>query len=348
MNTPHNPDAFAICHIPTVINHKAPQLTVHIMKKLLKKRWIAALFFLIGSLHLIIVHQTYQPSTYVKREPRAPLSVLDASVEGSNHLKPPTRIVVLGQRASSVDEIVTVLRDAFDLEVKRHKHISRKSMLDESELKTISSQKDILWIVPVQSPCQWAEAMLLLKRSVCEKNSILQNYGLQSCKGGDDSYNYKWEDWQDARRGEELFTPDIEATIAYKNMFEMRRQNLLITQQIMELVPRHVKVVRVGEFELNPNALVKDLEKEYQFTVKNTYEMVPRNAVLSPSLCMSQTKWKEAQTLIDWDIEGYFGHHSLDCHLCHGKGDSNQESTEAPSIIYLLGKLLVSFHHERL
>ena len=308
------------------------------MKKLLKQRWIAAVIFFIGLLHLLIVHQTYQPNAYVKREERAPLSVLDASAGGFKGLNPPTKIVVLGERASGVDDIVSVLHNAFDVDVKRHKHISRKSMLDETELKAISSRKDILWIVPLQSPCQWAESMLLLKRSVCEKNSILQNHGLQSCEGEDDSYRFKWEDWRDAQMGEEIIPPDKEATIAYKNMFEMRRQNLLIAQQIMMLIPRHVKVVRLGEFELNPNALVKDLEKEYQFTLKIDYKSIAIGADSNSLLCMSQTKWKEAQTLIDWEVEGYFGHHSLDCHLCHGEEDSDEKSAGAPSIIYLLGK----------
>jgi hypothetical protein len=311
------------------------------MKKLLKQRWIAILLFLIGSLHLLIVHQTFQPSSYVKQQPRAQFHILLAD-EDKPLLPPPTRVVVLGERESGVDVAVKVLSGAFDVEISRHKYIARQSLLNDNELEAITSQTDVLWVIVVRSPCEWAEAMLQLKRDVCQKNNILQNKrGSESCQWGEDSYDFEWDGWQDTNAGEDMVATDIESSMTYQNVFEMRRHNLLITQQIVELVPRHVKIVRLGEFELNPNALIKDLEKEYQFKLRGVSHEAMVNTDSTPSLCMGRAKWKEAQTLIDWEVEGYFGHHALDCHLCYNDNNMDPNHTKTPSIIYLLGKLSI-------
>jgi hypothetical protein len=315
------------------------------MRKLLRQRWIAVVLFLIGFLHLLIVHQTYQPNEYVNHETPFPFHASDADVDGltmNPMLSPPTRVVVLGERESGVDHVVEVIDSAFQLDVSKHPHITRQTQLTEAELKHISSQTDILWIIVVRTPCEWAESMLQLKRDVCEKNNVLQNKGLKSCNVDQDSYNFQWDDWLDVGHDvEEIIPTEKGTTMKHQHIFEMRRQNLLILQQFMELIPRHVKIVRYGEFELNPNALVKDLEKEYNFTLNKDHIPITMNANSTPSLCMNYNKWKEAQNLIDWTVEGYFGHHSLDCHLCYGQADSIPNDVDAPSIIYLLGEFII-------
>ena len=72
--------------------------------------------------------------------------------------------------------------------------------------------------------------------------------------------------------------------------------------------------------------------------MKKQNKSIPINFNPLPSLCLAHNKWKDAQQLIDWKIEGYFGHHRLECHLCHGDTNSAQDNVEAPSKIYLLGK----------
>lgn len=301
---------------------------------------------MIGFLHLLIVHQTYQPNAYVNHEPtRAtpfPFLALDANAEDGLMnpivLPPPTRVVVLGERESGVDHVVEVLDTAFQLDVSRHRHITRQTQLTEDELENISMQTDILWIIAVRTPCEWAESMLQLKKDLCEKNNILQNKGLQSCNVDRDAYNFQWDDWLDADNGADIIPSEKKTTMKHQHIFEMRRHNLLFMQQFMEQIPRHVKIVRYGEFELNPNALVKDLEKEYKFTLNENHNPISISADSNPSLCMNYNKWREAQNLIDWTIEGYFGHHALDCHLCYGQDGSMPNDADAPSIIYLLGE----------
>ena len=315
------------------------------MKKLLKQRWIAIVLFLVGSLHLLIVHQTYQPSAYVKHDESPEVRPLDANIDALDPmLPPPTRAVLLGERESGMDHVADVLTGAFKLDVSIHGHIFRRTLLTDEELKAITAQTDILWVVVIKSPCEWAESMIQLKRNICEKNSVLQNRGLQSCNEGvlGDSYNFQWDDWEDSDRGEEIIPNDKQNSITHQNIFEFRRQNLQVIQQIIEVMPRNVKIVRYGEFVLNPNALIKDLEKEYGFTVKKYHVPIQVNGDVGTLLCMSPTKWKEAQELIHWKLEGYFGHHSLDCHLCHRDDDVAENDVEAPSIIYLLGELCQS------
>ena len=228
------------------------------MRKVLKQRWLVIALFMTGALELVLVHQTFQPDSYINYEPRSSFhSIMKAhgSFEPISHLS--EQIVVLGDHESGADKVVNVLSDAFEEKVVMHRHITRRSLLNAKELESIiSSQTDNLWLVVVRSPCEWADAMIERKRHVCQNNNILQNTQLQSCNEIDESYNSEWIDWQDTELQEEIITSDTQNAITYQNMFEMRRLNLLITQQIIELVPQRVKIVRFGEFELNPNALV--------------------------------------------------------------------------------------------
>lgn len=323
------------------------------MKKIRKERWIAAVLFIVGSLHLIIIHQTYRPDAYVKHVTHTAdhASARNELIINTNTTtSPPARIVVLGERASGVDQVVQVLRESIrNANVSRHKHIHRDSLLNNDEIQRVmaSQSDDILWVIVVRSPCEWAEAMIQLQQRVCIENAMFQNRGdsQSSCDEGvlRDSYHYEWKDWRDVERGEEIITADNKrdgARIAHSTIFDMRRMNLLITQQIIRYInPRHVKIVRTNEFVLNPKALVKDLNKEYNFeTREGSYNTItPSVDDVAPSLCMSHTKWREAQSFIDWEIESYFGHHPLDCHLCH---DESRDGNDAPSVIYLLGKFL--------
>ncbi|KAL7490342.1 hypothetical protein ACHAW6_016164 [Cyclotella cf. meneghiniana] len=301
--------------------------------KLLRQRWIAVVLFLLGSLHILIIQKTYKPNSYAQRK----ALVLDEFNDA-----PPTQIIIWGERESGVDLTVEALQHAFvEIQVSRHTDIFRTSLVNDDELETIAARTDILWIIPVRSPCEWAEAMMQRKKEWCVQNRMLHDSGLHFCEEID-HYNSQWEDWEAESSGEVIIPSETKRTnFSYKNIFDMRRQNLLIMQQIMELVPRHVKIVRLGEFELNPNALVKDLEKEYKFTLARDYKPLQIPAAPTSSLCLNDSKWKDAQKLIDWKLEGYFGHHSLECHLCYEdvKGmNSENDGTEAPSIIYVLGE----------
>ena len=102
----------------------------------------------------------------------------------------------------------------------------------------------------------------------------------------------------------------------YDDIFDMRRQKLLLMKQVIDTVPRHVKILRLSEFELNPDVFVNDLVKEYTFKLSKKYTPTPpsfnpQSIFFDPQnifSCMEYTKWKEAQQRIDWTLEGYFGY----------------------------------------
>ena len=347
------------------------------MKRILKQRWIASILFIIGALHVFIIRQTYRPNAHLQHVTLTYDDDADLIINSTalSLPSPPTRIVVLGERASGVNEIVQVLTDAFDNTiVSRHKHIHRNTLLNNNEIHAVAKQTDILWVIAVNSPCEWAEAMIRLKQRVCFENTMFQNtyrhydssQSSSSLCNGDDvlqqdtTYNYKWDDWPDIEHGIEIIPTDNNtnkqqssstgntAIITHATIFEMRKRNLLITQQIISSIhPRHVKIVRTREFVLNPMALIQDLVKEYNFNFvtredDNTVVSTGSLDTASPSLslCMSQTKWKEAQSFIDWKIESNFGHHPLDCRLCY---DEYRDEKEAPSVIYLLGECIIYY-----
>ncbi len=120
-------------------------------------------------------------------------------------------------------------------------------------------------------------------------------------------------------------------------------------------MPHCVKVVCLGEFDLNPNMLVPDLSREYGLAISNLYAPHPPrvNPMSSHTdnlfTCFEFMKWREAMQRTDWSIEGYFGHNRLDCCLCCRGGSSTDNgcwrtSTEdsmlivAPMSIYVLGE----------
>ena len=103
---------------------------------------------------------------------------------------PPSNIYVLGERNSGTNYAAKVLRQAFnapniphsaaltheyfsaDIPVLKHKHMFRHSQLNSTELHEIETRKDILWILVVRSPCDWAEAMKRLPWHVCMPGNI--------------------------------------------------------------------------------------------------------------------------------------------------------------------------------
>ena len=103
--------------------------------------------------------------------------------------KPPSEIYVLGERNSGTNYAAAVLRKAFDppnevdptrtheyfssnIPILKHKHMFTHSLLNEEELAEISNRTDILWILAVRSPCEWAEAMKRLPWHMCYPNNI--------------------------------------------------------------------------------------------------------------------------------------------------------------------------------
>ncbi|KAL3816255.1 hypothetical protein ACHAXA_000194 [Cyclostephanos tholiformis] len=148
--------------------------------------------------------------------------------------------------------------------------------------------------------------------------------------------------------------------IEYDDIFDMRRRKLLVLKQMMDAMPRRIKILRMAEFDLNPDVLVRDLIKEYGLSLSDEYMPLPpridpirgrhvddNDASLT---CMEYSKWKEAMQRIDWNLEGYFGHNRFDCRLCRDSDGQRMSSTNdnimkndmpiggPPTSIYLLGE----------
>lgn len=196
---------------------------------------------------------------------------------------PPTNIYVLGERNSGTNYAAGVLRKAFnppnevdpsrtheyfssDIPVLRHKHMLRHSLLNETELAEISKRTDILWVLAVRSPCEWAEAMKRNPWHMCMPNNIsaecpgagfigfehkveLREYTLA------EFFKMEWGDWPESTNFRNLsFVGD---EFIYRNIFHLRRHKLLLMKQIIDAVPRNVKIVRLHELERSPETFIQ-------------------------------------------------------------------------------------------
>lgn len=261
-----------------------------------------------------------------------------------------------------------------------HNQLYRRELLEPSMLHdVVSKSNNVLWIVIVRPPCHWADTLLSMQDKRCSmmsENDVKDDEddnGRSSCAGREfaseaDYYRMPWydvalSDYEGGDDDDDVYSVDygIRASIIpnsasnninrqtrYDDIFDMRQRRLLLLKQVMEVMPRRVKVLRLGEFDLNPNVLVQDLVKEYGFTISSAYKpsLPTVNPQQSDSInnvfsCMDYAKWKEAQQRIDWSLEGYFGHNQLDCHLCRDSTTSATAATNIiipPTSIYVLGE----------
>lgn len=142
----------------------------------------------------------------------------------------------------------------------------RHSLLDETELSIISNRTDILWILAVRSPCEWAEAMKRNPWHVCypnnissecpgaefigfEHKSVLKNYTLS------EFFEMEWGDWPESTNFRNLSF--VGKQFIYPNIFQLRRHKLMLMKQIIDAVPRNVKIVRLHELERSPEIFVQ-------------------------------------------------------------------------------------------
>ena len=309
----------------------------------------------------------------------------------------PTRIVVVGEAGGAgdadADAVLDVLRDAFGAAgVDATTLIRPRDSTTRLDPPTgdVASIGDAVWVVVVRSPCDWADGLIRLRGEECEGRGGGSMDNVEADEGGKekgresrcagrefasgaDYYRMPWYDDDDdiARdgggggNGDETannHTDDATMMILprrYDDVFEMRQRKLLLLKHAMEGMPRRVKIIRLSEFDLNSDVLVRDLSREYGLAISETY--VPHPPRVDPMMsssriddvfaCVEFEKWKEAMQRIDWSLEGYFGHNRLDCHLCRGGGGVADDgggrwraSTKdgmpivAPTSVYVLGE----------
>lgn len=245
----------------------------------------------------------------------------------------PKKIVVLGEHSSGIGYISTVLEKAFGNDVAMmHETPHRKDILEQTELDDIVRRKDILWIMVVRSPCDWADAMINAQKKKCAESQRARQCSVESTK---DHYSIEWQEESQDKNVERIIPSTAEQRVEYPDIFAMRFTKLFIMKQIMESAnPRHVKIVQFTEFERNPGALVKDLEKEYLFQRTDSSAVYPGSTNPLGITCMGLEEWEVAQQKINWTLEGHFGYTKLECHLCR----ENFNPGSNPSNIYLLGE----------
>ena len=136
-----------------------------------------------------------------------------------------------------------------------------------------------MWVLAVRSPCEWAEAMKRLPWHMChptKRNKIyteqhfVRNNITSECPGGfigfehqEEMRNYtlseffemEWGDWPESSNFRNLSFVSEEFT--YRDVFQLRRHKLLLMKQIIDVVPRNVKIVRLHELERSPETFVQ-------------------------------------------------------------------------------------------
>ena len=198
---------------------------------------------------------------------------------------PPTNIYILGERNSGTNYAASILKKAFappnniiddpsrsheafssDIPILRHKHMFRHSLLNETELREIATRTDILWILVVRRPCDWAEAMKRMPWHMCNPTNVASDCPGDELIGFEHSktllryslvefMQMEWGDWPESSNFRNLSI--VSNDFIYRNIFELRRHKLQLMKQIVDIAPRNVKIVRLHELELSPELMIQ-------------------------------------------------------------------------------------------
>eukprot|EP01082_Thalassiosira_pseudonana_P016306 g14658.t1 g14658 contig90:103973-104677(-) len=142
-----------------------------------------------------------------------------------------------------------------------------------------------------------------------ERKRIMKEYTLE------EFFQLEWGDWPESANFRNLSF--VSKDYVYPNVFHLRRHKLQLMKQIIDFVPRNVKIVRLHELERSPEVFIQNLVLEFNLTLKEDYKTQPPSPKIHTQKCLSYEEWEIAQREIDWDVEGNFGYTSLDCHLCY-------------------------------
>mmetsp|Transcript_18679 Transcript_18679/g.43751 ORF Transcript_18679/g.43751 Transcript_18679/m.43751 type:complete len:339 (+) Transcript_18679:148-1164(+) len=288
--------------------------------------------------------QTASLSTTWTEHQQQQQSVEDRLQRMATLTSPPTEIYVLGERNSGTNFAANVLRRAFvppnvvdpsrtheyfssDIPILKHKHMFRHHILTQEELEEIRRRRDILWILAVRQPCAWAEAMQRIPWHLCyplEHDECQQTKFIGMEHKSDTKqlslsrfFGMQWADWPEAHNFRNLSF--VGEDFVYKNVFELRAHKLRIMKQIIEAVPRNVKIVRFHELERSPEVFIQNLVQEFNLTLRPHYKHQPASDKIHREICLREPALKVAQREINWETESYFGFNFLDCHLCYQK-----------------------------
>lgn len=231
-------------------------------------------------------------NNYVMNNLRTALDTDTVTTISNHHIPdpttPPTNIYILGERNSGTNYAASILKKAFvppndiltdpsraheafssDIPILRHKHMFRHSLLNETEIQEIAHRTDILWLLVVRRPCDWAEAMKRLPWHMCNPTNIASDcpgtkiVGFQHAKTLQrytlaEFMQLEWGDWPESSNFRNLSLVSSKGgDFMYRNVFELRRHKLQLMKQIVDMVPRNVKIVRLHELELSPESMIQ-------------------------------------------------------------------------------------------
>eukprot|EP00985_Skeletonema_marinoi_P018848 scaffold10665_cov80-Skeletonema_marinoi.AAC.2 len=275
-----------------------------------------------------------------------------------------SNIYLLGERNSGTTFVSDTLAKAFDppnnlgnkaeffsagIPVLLFKHMFRHDLLNATELAEIKRRDDILWVMVVRSPCDWAEAMMRKPYHFCSPKhpercgpgtgTLWMNHNNIA---GTDLLDFfttvEWTDWAESThfmRNEivengqvrtvdsySISKPGVNYT--YPNVFALRRHKLKLMKQIIDVVPHNVKFVRLNEFERGPSLFIDNTVKEFDLKVKADYTKPPPSSYSHTTTCLTPDEWNAAQNEIDWKLEAEFGFSPHDCRMCYGYNRSTR------------------------
>eukprot|EP00040_Diaphanoeca_grandis_P026749 m.150240 g.150240 ORF g.150240 m.150240 type:complete len:433 (+) comp30715_c2_seq5:233-1531(+) len=215
-----------------------------------------------------------------------------------------------------------------------YKHMFRGTLLNESELQTVreTSKNGALWLLVVRNPCDWVDGMYRKPWHICNPTD--------KTSGGCDPYpkgvgenkratrnmtrleflKTSWVDWaqwfvQRMHNPEEYRTPTPDwSSATYSNIFKLRTFKLRLMLQIMEAVPRNVKVVHLDHLELSTERFLYSINTE--FNISRTGSKASIAHPHKREMCLTDDEWQVAQAGLDWDVESKFGFSRFDCHTC--------------------------------
>lgn len=200
------------------------------------------------------------------------------------------------------------------------KHMFRHTLLSDSELKLLRERDDILWVLAVRSPCDWADGMFRKPWHMCNPSdppaACARGYiGLnkQVLKALDRQSFFADMPWWE---NEEAKFAD-EGGFVYPSVFHLRAHKLKLMLQLIQAVgPHRVKLAHLKYVELSPETFVINMAKEFGLELKSRRAKLKPSDHIHESNCLTEEEWRTAEAKIDWDLEGKFGFTPLDCHTC--------------------------------
>ncbi|KAL7524726.1 hypothetical protein ACHAWF_001060, partial [Thalassiosira exigua] len=102
-----------------------------------------------------------------------------------------------------------------------------------------------------------------------------------------------WGDWPESTnfRNQSFVGKEF----VYEDIFHLRRHKLLLMRQIIDNVPRDVKLVRLHELERSPETFIENLVQEFKLKVKQKYKPRRRSDNIHTEMCLAQDEWEIAQ-----------------------------------------------------